>query len=127
MTPMRIVSLASLENRTPHDIRLLPSSGVSVTLASIEVAPRVHVLRDEVAVVLAGGGRVPVHLARPCGVTDLPPSRPGRLLIVSRMVADAAPWRYDLLVPDLLERDERGVVIGCRSLVASSAPAAAIR
>ncbi|HLU45236.1 MAG TPA: hypothetical protein VKZ67_09500, partial [Natronosporangium sp.] len=39
--------------------------------------------------------------------------QPGVLLIVSRMVAEAAPHRRDLVIPHGLLRDSQGRVVGC--------------
>lgn len=49
-------------------------------------------------------------------VTGLPPEEENTWYIVSRMVAEAAKGRVDLLVPGLQVRDDDGRVIGCQSL-----------
>jgi hypothetical protein len=53
---------------------------------------------------------------RPKRVKNLPPARPGILIIVSRLVAEAAPERLDLVVPNDLIQDRNRRVVGCRSL-----------
>jgi hypothetical protein len=37
-----------------------------------------------------------------------------RMYIVSQIVADASPGRYDLIVPSNVVRDKAGVILGCR-------------
>jgi len=49
-------------------------------------------------------------------VQGLPPVKQGVYYIVSRMVAEAAWDRHDLLVPNDTVRDANGRIIGCRSL-----------
>ena len=49
-------------------------------------------------------------------VTDLPEKQDGVILIVSAMVASRLPNRDDLRVPGRQVRNERGQVIGCKSL-----------
>lgn len=49
-------------------------------------------------------------------VTDLPEKQDGVILIVSAMVASRLPDRDDLRVPGRQVRNDRGQVIGCRSL-----------
>jgi hypothetical protein len=51
-------------------------------------------------------------------VEGLPEAEPDTLLLVSRIVADAgkAQGRTDLVVPHDIMRDDKGVIIGCKSL-----------
>lgn len=49
-------------------------------------------------------------------VEGLPDPAPRTHYIVSRVVAEAARDRRDLLVPDDTVRDEQGRIIGCRAL-----------
>ena len=46
----------------------------------------------------------------------LPGSELGIFYVVSRLVLAAHPERDDLLVPNELVRDEKGRILGCRSL-----------
>jgi len=46
----------------------------------------------------------------------LPKERDGVFYIVSQMVKSALPERRDLLVPAEVVRDEKGRIIGCKSL-----------
>lgn len=49
-------------------------------------------------------------------VYDLPPYEEGVFWIVSRLVAEAAKGRKDLLVPGPQIKGEDGVVVGCKGL-----------
>lgn len=48
-------------------------------------------------------------------VTGLPPEQPDTWIIVSRMVAEELPDRYDLIWPERTIRDDSGRVVGCRA------------
>jgi hypothetical protein len=60
--------------------------------------------------------RVPVLISEPGRLTGLPAAEEGTLLLVSRMVAEAAPDRIDLVYPDDVVRDAKGEVLHCRAL-----------
>lgn len=113
---MRIVNLC------PHEIDLrLPGGGV------VRIPPASHPARTEVdravpelvdCEVAEQGvhARVPVVEAQLGEVRDLPEPRDDTFFVVSYPVAYRYPGRRDLLVPEDLIRDERGVVVACRSL-----------
>lgn len=63
-------------------------------------------------------GPVQVYQATPGPVEGLPEPDPACRVryIVSRVVAEAARGRADLLIPDDTVRDEQGRIIGCRAL-----------
>lgn len=125
-----------LVNLTPHPITLQLVDGAGqhfpVTLPPDGRVPRVEVFRDQVAVlgytptpdsyrVLDQAGDpadliIPVRQTSTGAITGLPDPEPGVLYIVSRMVAEAAPEREDLVFPDELLRDGEGRVVACTSL-----------
>ncbi len=113
---MRIVNLC------PHEIDLRPPGGGEVTIPPAPHPARAEVDRDVPQLVdceVDGHGAtasVPVVEARMGEVRDLPEAAPGTWLVVSYPVAYSHPERRDLLVPEDLVRDERGVVVACRSL-----------
>jgi hypothetical protein len=49
-------------------------------------------------------------------VEGLPEYKSGTYYIVSQIVKNALPKRWDLLVPAEVVRDSRGTIIGCKSL-----------
>jgi len=110
-------SAPELVNLTPHVVRLVGDE------AQVELPPagppaRVVLQPDQVDGAIRVGPLV-VPLKRTAAshqVTGVPERRPGVLFIVARAVAEALPDRDDLVYPHDTVRDDRGVVIGCRSL-----------
>lgn len=94
-------------NLTPHNVTIN-----GLTLEPAGPAPRVNTI--EVSTTIIDGIEV-VDVAY--GDIDyLPPRAEDTWYIVSKMCADAAPDRDDLLYPGSLVRDEGGRIIGCRHL-----------
>jgi hypothetical protein len=122
---MRIVNLC------PHEIDLRMPDGGAVKIPPATDPARADVDRDRPRLVeceVDGWGAhatVPVTEARMGEVRNLPESRPDTWLVVSYPVAYANPERSDLLVPEDLIRDARGVVVACRSLARVRRPAGA--
>lgn len=85
--------------------------------------PRVETLREDRKPLETALGPVPVAVSRAGEVSGLPDRQSGVTLIVSRMVAEAAPDRRDLVFPLDLIRDDKGRVIGCASLGMAPTPA----
>lgn len=99
-------------NLTPHTVTVngtaIPPDGR---------VPRVgEVVEPAGEITLPGGATAPVVTVRPGAVEGLPAPQPDTMLIVSRMVAEAAPERRDLVVPHGLVRDGQGRVVGCAQL-----------
>lgn len=59
---------------------------------------------------------IPVNRVSLGSVEGLPEPLNGVAYIVSRIVAEAAPERDDLYIPDETVRDEEGRIIGCKAL-----------
>lgn len=104
-----------LVNLTPHSVTIVGASG-SITLPPAREAPRCEMVRTEVGSLSVDGVVVPVLTSAVAAPPELPPPVPGRILIVSRLVADALPDRPDLLFPDMIIRGADGGVVGCRAL-----------
>jgi hypothetical protein len=121
-----------VENRTPHVVTLVTPDGVAILFPPCGIVARVEMTTVPARVPVAG---LPVPVVRtvPGAVTGLPEPRCGDCfgdvprtgichdgsligLLVSRVVAEAARGRVDLLVPDDLVRDGAGAVIGARRL-----------
>lgn len=112
---MRIINLC------PHAIDLLLPDGRGLVIPPAERPARVAVHRDGVEERrLEPDGEGPITVPVSCShygeVVDLPEPSAGVCYVVSYPVAYACAGRDDLLVPDDLVRDERGVVVACRSL-----------
>ena len=97
-------------NLTPHTINIHTDHGVVNIAPSGEVA---RVATVEVEADTVGG--IPTVRTSYGEVTGLPTPTEGTTLIVSGMVASAAP-RWDVMSPGPLVRDENGRPTGCRGL-----------
>ncbi len=104
-----------LINLCPHDVVVVLEGGELVVHPGGPPA-RCVVERVHAGDVRCDGHTVPIIESRVTQPPELPAQRDGVLLIVSRMVAEAAPERSDLLFPDGLIRDQDGVVTGCTAL-----------
>lgn len=108
---------AVLRNLTPHQLDIVVEDGTVARLPSEGPAPRVLVDRTNPRTVSTQLGQVTITTTTSSSdATAMPDPKPGVLLVVSRTVADAAPHRTDLLVPDQLVRDRAGRVIAAGSL-----------
>lgn len=126
-----------LRNLTPHPVTLVLVSGETVTLPPEGTAPRVEDTGRQTwdCIAHVDGGwewvtadpvdeddrvldSVPLYEVRPGDgdVVGLPDEEPDTYLIVSRLVAEAATDRGDLLYPYDLVRDEQGRVVGAQGL-----------
>lgn len=100
-------SLPELINLTPHAISVI---GVGEIPASGLVA-RVS-MKTEPDAIVAG---FPTSYTEYGEVENLPEIE-GCFFIVSKMIRDACPDRADLFYPAELVRDDKGNIIGCKSL-----------
>jgi hypothetical protein len=114
-----------LINLTPHAINIVLGP-VSIALPSDGEA-RVDTATESRPPVCSqawGDIEIPTERVHYAGITGLPDPLDGVGYVVSLVVVDAArrSGRYllDLFSPGQLVRDERGVIIGCRSLARHS-------
>ncbi len=106
----------NIVNCTPHDVNIVGEDGsVVATIPASGILPRCQATTEEVDIVEVNGVTIPLTASSFGEVTDLPEVSDDTLLIVSRVVADAAK-RHDLVVPDQLVRDSSGQVVGAKSL-----------
>lgn len=109
-----------IENRTPHPISFL-TDHAEVVLPVVRPTPRVQPTAEVIGHLRWDDVLIPVRRTRlHLSVTELPARRENRLLVVSRLVAEAVPDRDDLLFPDEVVRDATGAAIGCHALAAVS-------
>ena len=99
-----------LINCTPHKINIIKPSGTNETLEPSGILPRLKETTDGAPNMIVSG--VPVTNQYLQGVENLPEPKPETYLIVSKLVAQAAGTRSDLLVPATV-RDSTGKIIGC--------------
>lgn len=105
---VQMYSMPEVVNLTPHAINVvgyeeIPASGV---------VPRVA-MQPKVIDFVAG---LPLSITDYGEVQWLPEKMEGVSFIVSKMLKDACPDRYDLLYPAELVRDDKGNIVGCKSL-----------
>ena len=100
-----------IRNLTPHAINLLVN-GEYVEYPPDGIVPRVS------SVELPIEGDYPFEAVKVeyGDVQDLPEPEEGVVLVVSKMCADARPFRRDLWYPARLVRDEKGRIVGCDAL-----------
>ena len=99
-------------NMTPHPIIIISSKGER----KIEI-PSTGLIRLKAETVPAGEvDGVPLTRTEFGEPEGLPEYQEDGFIIVSQLVKTALPLRKDLLVPAEVVRDEKGNIVGCRSL-----------
>ncbi len=104
-----------IRNLTPHRLNLISPDGES-DFDPDGLCPRVAMSFVQSGTIDIDGVAIPTGRTEPGEIVDLPDEEEGTLLVVSRVVAAAAPDRADLVFPDDLVRDDAGRVIGARRL-----------
>ena len=110
--------MTQLINLTPHDITILFEDGTILKVPASGTVARVASTNDTVGGVMTDAGTIPVKAVTYGEVTGLPEPDPekAQYFLVSSLVAARVPDRRDVLVPGDFVRDEKGNIIGCRSL-----------
>jgi hypothetical protein len=116
MYPTNSKTNPALANLTPHPI----------TISGVQIPPSGHVARcveatpnhnERVEWLVVDGHPIPLITDRvTTRVNGLPQSKPGTLLIVSRLVALAETNRTDIVYPHTPIRDHTGRIVGCAAL-----------
>jgi len=102
-----------IKNFTPHPINILDTDNKEIAT----IAPEGVSIRLESSTKNQGRHNgIPLTKTVFGKPTGLPELKPGTLLVVSQLVKSALPGRSDLVVPAEVARDEKGRIIGCRSL-----------
>lgn len=104
-----------IRNLTPHPVTLVVD-GQTITLPPDGAPPRVSTAETPAGTATVNGTQVPIVQVSTGDLEGLPAQQPGVYLLVSRMVAEAAPHRRDLVIPHGLVRDDTGRVVGCSAL-----------
>jgi len=104
-------------NLTPHTITLLDEHGNEIfDLGGVNPSPRVEEVKTGVKEVQVNGSSMfKIYTSKNVGVNGLPAPKEDTYYIVSRIVAEYAEDRDDLLVPDEFVRDSEGRIIGARA------------
>lgn len=99
-------------NYTPHTVNIIDLEG-----KVIQDFPSVGEIRCKQTNEQIGQiNNIPISSTCFGEVIGLPKEQKGTYYIVSRLVKQACPSRQDLLVPNELVRNDKGQIIGCKSL-----------
>ena len=118
---MNVTQSVELVNFTPHRVTLFGTDG-NFSLEPEPTTPRCDITRTSTGTVIFDGVTIPITESIIGEAPVLQDAVPGRILIVSRIVAESRPDRRDLVFPDDLTRDETGAVNGCRALAKVPSP-----
>ena len=100
-------------NMTPHQIDLVLDSGE----VWLEINPSGDLIRLSMTTEEDGlVDGIPVSRTTYGEATGLPEFEEGVFYVVSGLVKSALPHREDLLVPSEMVRDDKGRILGCKSL-----------
>ena len=102
-----------LVNLTPHEITFVTESGNNLVVAPSGEIARVTTSTKEITRLSNG---IPVTETLYGEVEGLPKPEPDTLYIVSSLVAQRCKERRDVFIPNESVRDDKGRIIGCRSL-----------
>lgn len=111
-----IIGTCAIYNCTPHDLNIVRKNGTILTVKPSGIVPRCASTEEQVGIIGDSNTGIEITQQQLGEVTDLPDPEPGTRYIVSRMVANAATNRDDLLVPGSLIRNDQGQVVGCKGL-----------
>ena len=100
-------------NCTPHAVTVVDAEGKILRIIESNGSP----IRLASSTVPAGEfDGVPLTRTEFGEPVNLPAPQEGTVYIVSQLVKNAIPGRSDLVVPAEVLRDDKGQIIGCRSL-----------
>lgn len=108
--------MKKLINCTPHDINIMDSdNNIILTVPTSGTLIRVSQNTTDNGFLSIDGVNIPITDNTFGDVVGLPPQQDDTILIVSAMVANASS-RTDLALVNQSVRDEKGRIIGCKSL-----------
>lgn len=106
--------MTKIINKTPHGVNIVDQNGQVVrTYEKGDSQIRLAVKTVQDAPLCDGTPTSRTEFGEPEG---LPEFQEGVFFIVSQLVKTALPNRSDLLVPAEVVRDEKGNIVGCKSL-----------
>lgn len=102
-----------IKNLTPHTINFVTNEGRPI----MDVKPDGRIARVSVKTATVGEiDGIPVTKSVYGEVEGLPEPEEGTIYIVSSLVAGRVPERSDVFIPNESVRDEKGRIVGCKSL-----------
>ena len=105
-----------VKNLTPHDIHIVGEDGKVIKTFPSEGLVRLSQTTERVQTLSVEGADIPLTKTVFGEAEGLPPQREDTIYIVSSLVCQAYPDRQDFFIPDQTVRDEKGRIVGCRSL-----------
>jgi hypothetical protein len=102
----------TIKNFTPHPIVICNNAGEVTRVIQPEGLVRLKAVTVP-AGEIDGVSITRTEFGQPEG---LPEFQEGVFIVVSQLVKTALPSRFDLLVPAEVVRDEKGNIVGCKSL-----------
>jgi hypothetical protein len=100
-----------LVNLTPHAVTIIKENGV-LTIEPSGIIPRLKEIQECIGSI----DGTPIFQKSFGEVENMPEQKEGKVYIVSVLVASALKHRTDVVIPNDLVRDEKGQIIGCKSL-----------
>lgn len=100
-------------NLTPHAINFVGAD--NAPLVTVEPSGTLARVSCETVVIGEEGG-IPITTNKYGEVEGLPEPKEDTIFIVSALVAGRVPHRSDVFIPNEAVRDEKGRIVGCKSL-----------
>lgn len=105
--------MSSIINCTPHAISFVDDAGKVIRVVEPSgILPRV----SSTITVVGDIDGIPDEITSYGEVVGLPEKQDDTILVVSAMVAARVPDRDDIRIPGRQVRDDKGRIIGCKSL-----------
>ena len=104
--------MKNIRNLTPHAINIILDDGNAITIEPEGIIARVSVSTASEGSI----NGIPITVSVFGEVENLPDSNDTDIFIVSSIVASRVPDRRDIFIPNESVRDEKGRIIGCKSL-----------
>jgi len=105
--------MSNIINCTPHAISFVDDAGKVIRVVEPSgILPRV----SSTITVVGNIDGIPDEITSYGEVVGLPEKQDGTILVVSAMVAARVPDRDDIRIPGRQVRDDKGRIIGCKSL-----------
>lgn len=105
--------MANIINLTPHSIVIVDDANNIIRT----INPSGTIARVSAKTVRSGEfDGIPLTRTEFGEVVDLPEPTEDTVYVVSSLVASRVPERADVLIPNESVRDEKGRIVGCRSL-----------
>lgn len=110
-------TMKNIINMTPHDVVIMDENGNTVKVFPSQGVARLSVKTAHgKPIIMDDGTTVPTSYSIFGEVEGLPEEKDDTIYIVSSMIAGRYPQRNDLFIPNESIRDDKGRIIGCKSL-----------